>query len=37
MGAGRLVKRGSLDDLAVGAPFSFETSQGDTFAGVVRH
>lgn len=30
------VAKGSLDDLSVGAPFSFETSQGDVFVGVVE-
>jgi uncharacterized protein YndB with AHSA1/START domain len=37
MSAEGLVKKGSLGDLTVGAPFSFETSQGDVFAGVVRN
>jgi uncharacterized protein YndB with AHSA1/START domain len=32
-----LIKNGNLDDLTIGAPFSFETSQGDLFAGVVRN
>jgi uncharacterized protein YndB with AHSA1/START domain len=37
MSAEGLVKKGNLDDLTVGTPFSFETSQGDVFAGVVRN
>ena len=37
MGADGLVKEGSSDDLTVGAPFRFVTSQGDVFAGVVRN
>ena len=36
MSAEGLVKKGSLDNLTIGAPFSFETSQGDAFTGVVR-
>jgi uncharacterized protein YndB with AHSA1/START domain len=37
MSADGLIKTGSLGDLTIGAPFRFETSQGDVFAGVVRH
>lgn len=32
-----LVQEGSSDDLAIGAPFRFVTSQGDVLAGVVRN
>jgi uncharacterized protein YndB with AHSA1/START domain len=31
------VKEGRIDDLTVGAPFRFKTSQGDLLAGVVRN
>jgi hypothetical protein len=37
MGPEGLVTNGSLDDLSVGAPFSFETSRGDLFRGVIRN
>jgi uncharacterized protein YndB with AHSA1/START domain len=37
MSAEGLIKSGSQGDLTVGAPFRFETSQGDLFAGVVRN
>ena len=37
MSAEGLIKSGSLGDLTIGAPFRFETSQGDLFAGVVRN
>jgi uncharacterized protein YndB with AHSA1/START domain len=32
-----LVKEGSLDDLTIGAPFRFVTSQGDVLEGAVRN
>jgi uncharacterized protein YndB with AHSA1/START domain len=32
-----LIKKGSRDDLDIGKPFRFVTSQGDVFAGVVRN
>jgi uncharacterized protein YndB with AHSA1/START domain len=32
-----LIKEGRLDDLTIGAPFRFKTSQGDVFAGEVRN
>ncbi len=32
-----LVQEGSSDDLSVGAPFRFVTSQGDVLAGIVRN
>jgi hypothetical protein len=37
MSAEGLIKTGSLGDLTIGAPFRFETSQGDLFAGVVHN
>lgn len=37
MGPDGLVTTGSLDDLSVGALFSFATSQGDVFSGIVRN
>jgi uncharacterized protein YndB with AHSA1/START domain len=37
MSAEGLIKSGSLGDLTIGAPFRFETSQGDLFAGVVHN
>jgi len=32
-----LVKKGSLDDLSIGAPFHVETSQGDSLVGTIRN
>jgi uncharacterized protein YndB with AHSA1/START domain len=37
MSAEGLIKSGGLGDLTIGAPFRFETSQGDRFAGVVHN
>ncbi|HEX3450793.1 MAG TPA: SRPBCC domain-containing protein [Isosphaeraceae bacterium] len=37
MSAEGLIKSGSLGDLIIGAPFRFETSQSDPFAGVVHN
>jgi uncharacterized protein YndB with AHSA1/START domain len=37
MSAEGLIKSGSSGDLTIGAPFRFETSQGDLFTGVVRN
>jgi hypothetical protein len=36
MSADGLIKSGSMGDLTIGAPFRFETSDGDLFAGIVR-
>jgi uncharacterized protein YndB with AHSA1/START domain len=37
MGAEGLINKGCLDDLTIGAPFSFETRDGDIFSGIVRN
>ena len=37
LSADGLIKTGTHDDFSIGAPFRFETSQGDLFAGVVRN